>query len=68
MGLEVEIQIFDPNNNLIHTGVSNRNAAEYKHYAYDYTLESNAPPGTYRIHVRYPFLNIEGGILYCCLP
>jgi len=52
LGLQVEIQIFDPNNSLIHTGTSDPNAAGYKRYAYEYRLGPNAVPGTYRIHVR----------------
>jgi len=59
-GLEVQIQIFDPSNNLIHSGTSSRNAAEYRRYAHDYALQSGAGLGTYRIHARYSSLNIEG--------
>ena len=52
-GLEVEIRIFDPTGRLVHTGKSSRNAAQYKHYAYDFAIQSNAAPGTYRIDASY---------------
>jgi uncharacterized protein YfaS (alpha-2-macroglobulin family) len=47
----VEVQIFDPNGNLIHIGKSNPNNAGYKRYVYDYSIQGDALPGTYRIHV-----------------
>jgi uncharacterized protein YfaS (alpha-2-macroglobulin family) len=59
-GLEVQIQIFDSNNNLIHSGISSPSAASYKNYAYDYTLPNDAPLGTYTIRAMYPFMNLNG--------
>ena len=51
-GLIVEIQIFDPNNVLIHTGTSNPNGVVYKKYAYHYSLGDNPLIGAYRIYAR----------------
>ena len=59
-GLQVQIQIFDSNNNLVNSAISNPSAAGYKNYAYDYTLTNDASLGTYGNHVTYPFMNLNG--------
>ncbi len=64
VGLIVEIQIFNPNNDLIHMGTSDKNAAQGNNFTYNYTIESSDLPGKYTIHARFSYFTIDGSTDY----